>query len=100
MSRLVEARPRGARAFSGNGAQDVKDYLERVAGYVPAEILAAYLTLLPIVIGTTTTQTSLRLFLLAVILFGLGAINVPYLRRAAQAGKPKRKHIMSQRSLT
>jgi hypothetical protein len=43
MSRLVQAQPRGAKAFSGNGAKDIKDYLDRVARYVPAEILAAYL---------------------------------------------------------
>ena len=62
--------------------------------YVPAEILAAYLTLLPIVIGTTRTQAGLRIALLTVILFGLGLINIPYLLRVAPAGKPKRKHII------
>jgi hypothetical protein len=94
MDRLVQAIPRGAKAFSGNGTQDVKDYLNRVARYVPAEILAAYLTLLPIVIGTTRTQAALRIGLLAVILFGLGLINIPYLLRMAPADKPKRKHII------
>jgi hypothetical protein len=94
MNRLVQASPRGARAFSGNGAQDAKDYLNRVARYVPSEILAAYLTLLPIVIGTTKTQAALRMGLLAVILFGLGLINIPYLLRVAPAGEPKRKHVI------
>jgi hypothetical protein len=39
MSRLVEAKPRGAKAFGGNKTRDIKDYLDRVARYVPAEIL-------------------------------------------------------------
>jgi len=94
MSRLVQASPRGAKAFGGNGAQNVKDYLDRVARYVPAEILAAYLTLLPIVIGTTRTQHGLQIGLLTLILVGLGLINVPYLLRAATVGQPKRKHII------
>jgi hypothetical protein len=53
MSRLVQAQPRGAKAFGGDKDHDVKDYLDRVAKYVPSEILTAYLTLLPVVIGTT-----------------------------------------------
>jgi len=94
MSRLVPPSQRGAKAFSGNRAKDVKDYLDRVARYVPAEILAAYLTLLPIVVGTTGDRPNVRIGLLAVILFGLGLINVPYLLRAAPPGEPKRKHII------
>ena len=94
MSRLVEARPRGARAFGGNATQDIKDYFDRVARYVPSEILAAYLTLLPIVIGTTKADPTIRITLLAVILFGLGLLNIPYLLRAALPHQPKRKHII------
>lgn len=94
MSRLVEARPRGARAFTGNEAQNAKDYLDRVARYVPAEILAAYLTLLPIVVATTKTEASLRNGLLAVVLFGLLLINIPYLLRATPVGAPRLKHIV------
>lgn len=93
MGRLVEAQPRGARAFSGNGAKDVKDYLDRVGGYVPAEILAAYLTLLPIIIGTTKTQPKFQLGLLAFILLGLGVFNLPYISKMAKPGEPKRKQM-------
>jgi hypothetical protein len=46
-------RSKTIQLFSGGAAQTAKDYLDRVARYVPAEILAAYLTLLPLVIGTT-----------------------------------------------
>jgi hypothetical protein len=94
MSRLVQAQPRGAKAFSGNGAKDIKDYLDRVARYVPAEILAAYLTLLPIVLGTTKTEPKLRTGLLAIILFGLGLINFPYISRMAKPGEPKLKQMI------
>ena len=94
MGRLVEAQPRGAKAFSGNAAEDVKDYLDRVARYVPAEILAAYLTLLPIVIGTTKEQPKLQLGLLAVILFGLGVLNFPYIAKMAKPDQPKRKQMV------
>ena len=94
MSRLVQAEPRGAKAFSGNAAKDIKDYLDRVARYVPAEILAAYLTLLPIIIGTTKTEPQLRTGLLAVILFGLGLFIFPYISLMAKAGEPKRKQMI------
>jgi hypothetical protein len=94
MNRLVEAQPRGARAFSGNDAEDTKNYLSRIARYVPAEILAAYLTLLPIVIGTTKAQPGLQLGLLAVILFGLGAFNLPYVAKMAKPSQPKRKQMV------
>ena len=93
MSRLVEAKPRGARAFSGD-ADSTKDYLERVAKYVPSEILAAYLTLMPLVLGTTEEDSGLRIALLAVILLGLGILNIPYLTKAALPNQPKRKHLV------
>jgi len=96
MNRLVPAQPRGARAFSGNSKEDIKDYLDRVARYVPAEILAAYLTLVPIITATTKEkeQAVLQIALLAVVLVGLLLLNIPYLLRAAQPDQPKRKHIL------
>jgi hypothetical protein len=95
MSRLVEAQPRGIRAFSGaDRTQEIKDYLDRVARYVPAEILAAYLTLLPIVLGTTKADPKLRIGLLAVILFGLALLNLPYISRMAKPNQPKQKQMI------
>lgn len=95
MNRLVPAQPRGARAFSGDSNQSVKDYFDRVARYVPAEILAAYLTLVPIVTATTKDTPGLQRGLLALVLFGLGLFNIPYLLHAAEAGQPKVKHIIA-----
>lgn len=95
MARLVEPKPRGARAFSADEKRTgLADYMERVARYVPTEILAAYLFLLPIVLGTTEPDAPLRLILLAIVLFGLCGLTIPYLSRMAEAGQPKRKHIM------
>jgi hypothetical protein len=80
---VVEARDRGARAFTDSGG-GLKDYAERVAKYVPAEIIAAYLFLVPII--TATTRPDLfRKGLLLVVLLGLGIFNWPYM--AAQAKK-------------
>jgi hypothetical protein len=59
-----------------------------VASYVPAEILAAYLTLLPIVLGQTKSGTE-RTSLLAVILFGLVIINVFYLIKIRDPGQQR-----------
>lgn len=94
MSRLVEPRDRGAHAFSREATpKNLADYLERVALYVPSEILAAYLFLLPIVRGTTEAGSGLRLGLLAVVLIGLASLTVPYLAWMAEEGQPKRTHI-------
>ena len=43
MSRLVKAKSRGLHAkAAGTGADQAREYLERVSKYVPAEIIAAY----------------------------------------------------------
>lgn len=45
MSRLVKVQPKGLTARSaaaGDGSTPAKDYLERMAKYVPAEIIIAY----------------------------------------------------------
>lgn len=45
MSRLVKPATRGAKMFSGsNKGEAAQEYGERVAKYVPGEIIAAYLT--------------------------------------------------------
>jgi hypothetical protein len=94
MGRLVEPRPANAtvRADAG-GARDVKDYLERVAKYVPAEILAGYLTLLPIIVSTTDGQPNMRLALQALVLVAFLILTPFYFVFMAEPGKPKRLHI-------
>jgi hypothetical protein len=93
VSRLVEARPRGSNAFSGKPGENAQGYLTRVAQYVPAEILAAYLFLVPTITATTSSGT-LRIVLLGLTLVGLGILNVPYLVKMAKPDQPKVKHIV------
>ena len=94
MSRLVRPRPASGRFFSeGSQSDAVKEYLERVAKYVPAEIIAAYLTALPIIKGTTDDGENLRTVLYGVI-FAVCLILTPfYFRFMAQPGEPKRLHM-------
>jgi hypothetical protein len=95
MSRLVEPADPGARAFAGRDPKEAAtDYAERVAKYVPVEIIAAYLALQRTVTGSTDADTTLRTTLLAVILFGLAILTPLYLWFMAEAGKPKRIHII------
>lgn len=74
MSRLVEPRSKGAKLFSDEGPGD--GIPQRVAKYVPAEIIAVYLFLLPIVINGTDAGSSKREVLLAVI-FAICLIATP-----------------------
>lgn len=93
MGRLVDPKPRVAvaRATGDNGA---KDYLERLAKYIPAEMLAAYLTLLPIVASTTDGQPTMRLALQLVVFIAFVALTPLYLRFMATKGQPKRLHMI------
>jgi hypothetical protein len=72
----------------------VKEYLERVAKYVPAEIIAAYLTLLPIVAGTTDEDTTMRTRLYFIILVGSVVLTPLYFRFMANATQPKRLQML------
>lgn len=77
MSRLIDPVPSEGKLFSGDDASEkAQDYLERVAKYVPAETIAAYLTLLPIVLAQTDPETTRRTIWLFVIL-ALGAVFTP-----------------------
>jgi hypothetical protein len=70
MPRLVEPRKRSlslASASSGNGGSDtLRDYGERVAKYVPAEILAFYTAAVSL-IGTADEAASKRLWLFGTV---------------------------------
>jgi hypothetical protein len=95
MPRLVDAKPAGANAFSGgaDGQNPAQDYLERVAKYVPAEVIAAYLAVVPIITATTDGGT-LRTTLHAIIFAACLILTPLYLSFMAQAGQPKRIHML------
>lgn len=78
MSRLIEPVPvKGSlRAGERDKKKKAQDYGERVAKYVPAEVIAAYLALLPVIIQGTSADTSERTVFLAVI-FGMGVLFTP-----------------------
>jgi len=63
--------------FSGSAKGDsARAYGERVAKYVPAEVIAAYLTALPIVISGTPAHSTRRTVWLGLI-FAFGIIFTP-----------------------
>jgi cation transport ATPase len=78
MSRLIEPVPaKGSlRAGERDGKEKAQDYGERVAKYVPAEVIAAYLALLPVIIQGTSADSSERTVFLAVIFCG-GVLFTP-----------------------
>jgi hypothetical protein len=77
MSRLVKPVPaKGDLKADRSKTQKAQDYGERVAKYVPAEVIAAYLALLPVVIQGTTADTTERTVFLAII-FAIGLIFTP-----------------------
>ena len=91
MSRLVAARPRrtldGATLKSGEGDQ-LNEKLERVAKYIPGEIVAAYIFFNGLINaehshGMRTTYFSVT-FVFCLIMTPI------YLGRVAEAGDPKR----------
>lgn len=75
MSRLIEPKSKGAKLLSNEGPGD--GIPQRVAKYVPAEIIAVYLFLLPIVINGTDAGSNKREVLLAVI-FVICLIATPF----------------------
>jgi hypothetical protein len=95
VARLIDPRPRGGALFAGTSTGDkAQDYAERVAKYVPAEVIAAYLTLLPIVLAQSDADTARRTNLLALIFF-LGVVFTPlYLWRFPGELKVKWFHLV------
>lgn len=95
MGRLVDPKPASGRLFASDAPQDaVKEYLERVARYVPAEIIAAYLTGLPVISGSTDPDTTLRTTLYAVLFVGCLLLTPFYFRFMARPGQPKRLQML------
>lgn len=95
MARLVRAKRVGERAFAADaGKKAIQDYLERVAKYVPAEILAAYLTALPIISGTTDSGSKTRKTYFAILLIGCAILTPFYLNFMAESDQPKRTHLI------
>ncbi len=95
MSRLIEPAPAGNKLFAGEGkGEQAQEYGERVAKYVPAEIIAAYLTLLPLVLSGTDPDTGRRTAYLAIIL-SIGVIFTPlYLWRFPGTKRIKVFHLI------
>lgn len=89
MNRLVEPRPKGARTrMLGDETRD--SYLERVAKYVPAEIVAAYLAIIGFAVNVASGK------LLAMILaFAVCLVATPlYLWRMGKRSKVKAVHLI------
>jgi hypothetical protein len=90
MGRLVQARPRGTKPrFVRGSAND--SYLERVAKYVPAEVIAAYV----VIVGLTghvglsgRFAASLTVFLCCLVL------TPAYLWRMGHPGETKVVHML------
>lgn len=95
MARLIDPVPRGGKLFAGDNKGDAaRDYAERVAKYVPAEIIAAYLALLPIVVSGTDPDTTRRTMLLGLI-FAIGVIFTPlYVWRFPAQTTVKTYHVV------
>ena len=97
MSRLVDPGSSGAvgtdwadEPAEGTAAA-VRSYVERVAKYVPAEIVAAYLTMNGF-IGAAAAPRRAGLFLLS---FGSCLALTPvYLARMADPGQPRALHLV------
>ena len=96
MSRLVEAKPaatrRSAAAAGGPGAveQTLKDYGERLAKYVPAEVLTFYTTAVQLTLAKDgPEQAPFRLWVFGIVAL-LGLVGTPvWLGR--YSGQPSEK---------
>jgi len=86
MSRIIT--PRDAQGLAMAGKEE-DGFMARVAKFVPAEIIAAYLFLQGSLVAATPDDIDLRKTLLTVAVVGLFAFTPLYIRRAAiKDGKP------------
>jgi hypothetical protein len=87
MPRLVQAKPRVQDGgFAAAGEDPVKAYLERVAKYVPSEIVAGYITVVGMIAGAPE-RTRLPL---AIGVFALCFVLTPiYLNLFAKPNQPR-----------
>lgn len=93
MSRLVDPVPDGVGRLSAKGSS-AADTVERVAKYIPGEVLAGYLAITALVESGTTPDTDERTtWLVAAGLIGL-VFTPLYLNKLARPGWPKRLHIV------
>ncbi|MBU1050653.1 hypothetical protein KKG90_11595 [Candidatus Bipolaricaulota bacterium] len=89
MNRLVEPRPRGTKTRILS-SETGDSYLERVAKYVPAEIVAAYLA----IIGFAVSVPSGKLIAM-ILAFAVCLIATPlYLWRMGKGSKVKAVHLI------
>jgi hypothetical protein len=91
MGRLVDA-PRSV-ALTG-GSSDTSEYLERVAKYIPGEILAAYLSINGIIKSVDASKEELLPYA-AWGAFVICLVFTPiYLSTMARPGQPKKMHML------
>ena len=90
MSRLVEPRPKGSKPrLTASAGRD--SYLERVAKYVPAEIVAAYV----VIIGFAASVPTSTQLAAMVVAFAVCLIATPlYLWRMGKGAKVKSVHLI------
>ncbi|PKQ44205.1 hypothetical protein [Confluentibacter flavum] len=87
MSRLYYESPSPARSNTSN---NTKEYLDKVSSLIPAEIVAAYLTLISL-----AKSVNDYVLISQVIAFAGCLILTPiYLNYMAEENKPKLKHII------
>lgn len=99
MSRLYyEADPSASvpettpEAGTNSNSSDIMDYLNKVSRLIPAEILAAYLTMFGLVDSIRSVSVQ---HILMWVVFAAGVVFTPiYLNLAADPGKPKRNHLI------
>lgn len=90
MSRLVEPRAQGASLRLKRNAEG-DSYLERVAKYVPAEIVAAYI----VIVGFAANVPESSQLVAFIVAFAVCLIATPfYLGRMVEHGRPKVVHLI------
>ena len=88
MNRLVEPRPRGAKTQLLSGTTR-DSYLERVAKYVPAEIVAAYIAIIGFAANVSNGKQ-----IAMIVAFSVCLIATPlYLWRMGKTSKVKAIHL-------
>lgn len=93
MSRLYYPPPAKSELSTGEtSGVDTKQALEKVAKLIPSEVITAYTGLVSLFLNLKTPRSQSIGFGIAFI---LGVILTPvYLNNMAEAGKPKRNHLI------
>lgn len=90
MSRLVIPASKLGTRTQGKAAGD--DYLDRVAKYVPAEVLGVYLAAQSLIVAGSDPGSPRRKWSFAIVALVLTVLTPLYLRQRAERGQPWRKH--------